>query len=117
MRSYKNLPFRGKADILQFNHIIDLKTTSNLAGFNFSANNYGYDLQAYLYTQLFDVEKFTFMAVDKKTLDIGIFETSSEFLERGKQKLHHAIDVYNEWFLGGDLKDCDVSNYILRGIL
>lgn len=111
------LPFRGKADIMKPNHIIDLKTTANLDGFKYSADKYGYDLQAYLYTQLFEVEKFTFLVVDKSTLDIGIFETSPEFIERGRRKLEASIDIYNEWFRGGDLKDVDVSNYILKGVL
>jgi len=43
------IPFRGKADIVQGTKIIDIKTTADLEGFNFSAYRFGYDLQAYLY--------------------------------------------------------------------
>lgn len=111
------LPFRAKADILKNNHLIDLKTTSNLSGFQYSANKYGYDLQAYLYSQIFDCDRVTFLVVDKGTLDLGIFEASSEFLERGKQKLLNAMEIYNEWFRGGDLKSADVSNYVFRATL
>lgn len=117
LKSVHGLPFRGKADILKSNHIIDLKTTTGISFFHMSANKYNYDLQAYLYQQLFNVDRFTFLVVDKSTLDIGVFETSDEFIERGKTKLLNAIAVYNEWFRGANLKDVDVSNYILRGTL
>ena len=111
------LPFRAKADIMAENHIIDFKTTTNIKTFQYSADKYGYDLQAYLYCELFGVDKFTFLVVDKDTLDIGIFETTEDFLQRGKAKLINAVEVYNDWFKGNDLEDVDVSNYVLRGIL
>lgn len=117
LSEYEGLPFRAKADIMRDNHIIDLKTTTGISNFHYSANNYNYDLQAYLYTQLFGVDKFTFIVVDKGSLDIGIFEVMPEFLERGKAKLHRAIEIYNEYFRGGRLEDADLSNYVLRGEL
>ena len=114
---YMGLPFRAKADIMNGKHLIDLKTTSGLSGFVYSADKYNYDLQAYLYSQIFGAEKFTFLVVDKGTLDIGIFEATESFLEKGKRKLHNAIDIYNDWFRGADLKEADVSNYVLRAEL
>jgi hypothetical protein len=43
------IPFRAKADILKDNQIVDLKTTTGLNEFRYSADKYSYDLQAYLY--------------------------------------------------------------------
>ena len=40
--------FRGKADVLDSYRIIDLKTTSDLKAFPYSARKYGYDVQVYL---------------------------------------------------------------------
>ena len=50
------LPFRAKADILNLEEgfIADIKTTTDLhSNFRFSARKYGYDMQAYIYTQIF----------------------------------------------------------------
>ena len=50
------MPFRGKADVLGTNRIVDLKTTTDIKGFSYSANKYGYDVQCYLYCNLFKKE-------------------------------------------------------------
>ena len=47
------MPFRGKADVLASDRIVDLKTTTDIRGFSYSANKYGYDVQCYLYCNLF----------------------------------------------------------------
>jgi hypothetical protein len=51
-------PFRGKADIIKRDGtIIDLKTTSDLRNFVYSARHkYSYDVQVYLYCRLFNVD-------------------------------------------------------------
>ena len=50
----EGFPFRGKADVLKNNgSIIDLKTSTGLKGFKYSADDYGYDIQVYIYSELF----------------------------------------------------------------
>ena len=73
----------------------------------------GYDLQAWLYCQLFNVEKFTFLVIDKGSCDIAIFETSEDFLERGRNKFHQGIDNYKYFFE----QDHDLDQYVMRGVL
>ena len=108
------IPFRGKADIVQGTKIIDLKTTADLEGFNFAAYRFGYDLQAYLYLQLFpQAEEFIFVVIDKKTKDIGIFDCSEEFLESGKKKLEQGIENYKFFFEG----DVELSQFVRYGTL
>ena len=107
------LPFRGKADILQDDAIIDLKTTADLNTFRYSADKYGYDLQAWLYLKLFNKSKFIFLVVDKGSTDIGIFDVSDEFLNRGEQKFHQAVDNYTYFFK----EEHDLDQYVLRGVL
>ena len=107
------LAFRGKADIIQGNTIIDLKTTAELNTFKYSADKYGYDLQAWLYLKLFDKKKFTFLVIDKASTDIGIFETTEEFLARGENKFKQAVDNYKYFFE----QDNDLDQYVMRGIL
>ena len=45
--------------------------------------------------------------------DIAIFETSEEFLERGKNKFHQGIDNYKYFFE----QDHDLDQYVMRGVL
>ena len=40
-----SMPFRGKADILTNKGITDIKTTSDIKAFPYSAEKYGYDIQ------------------------------------------------------------------------
>ena len=107
-------PFRGKADVLG-KGIVDLKTTADLKAFSYSAKKYGYDVQVYLYSELFNkpYEEFKFVAIDKGSLDIGIFNCSEEFYFRGEEKVEKALDLYNKFFIEG----ADLDNYCLTGEL
>jgi hypothetical protein len=109
------MPFRGKADILGENRICDLKTTSDLRAFPYSAKKYSYDIQCYLYCTLFDVpyENFTFVVIDKKSLDIGIYHCSEDFYLSGKEKTEKAIQIYETYFL----QETDLDQYYIEGIL
>jgi hypothetical protein len=49
-------PFRGKADVFGNGKIVDLKTTTDIKAFPYSARKYGYDVQVYVYCQLFNVD-------------------------------------------------------------
>lgn len=101
MEEDKYLPWRAKADIITSEgKLIDLKTTSSLKGFRVSANKYNYDLQAVLYSKLFDKDPldFRFIVVDKKTLDVGVFTCSPAFIARGEAKLRKVVDTYLAWF-------------------
>jgi hypothetical protein len=112
------LPFRAKADIYSPGFIADLKTTTDLRNaFPYSAKKYGYDMQAYIYTRLFGVpiDKFIFIAIDKGSLDIGIYTISPEFLQSGKEKLEAAIALYKEFFLG--VEEPELDNYTIVGQL
>ena len=109
------MPFRGKADVLGTNRIVDLKTTTDIKGFSYSANKYGYDVQCYLYCNLFKKEykDFHFLVLDKGSLDIGIFNCSEEFYYRGEEKVEKALYLYNKFFIEG----ADLDNYCLTGEL
>ena len=108
-------PFRGKADVLGKNRIVDLKTTTDIKAFPYSAKKYSYDVQCYLYANLFgiDYKDFVFLAVDKKSLDIAIYHCSQEFYHAGEQKVEAALEVYDTYFL----QAADLDQYYLEGIL
>jgi hypothetical protein len=117
------LPFRGKADILSDNLICDLKTTTDLSAFKYASLRYGYDVQMYLYCQLFNkmYYDFKFLVIDKGSCDIGIFDCSEEFYQQGKDKVEFAVERYNEYFAGRDWDTTEIAeeldNYVIKDIL
>ena len=107
--------WKGKADIINHDEglIVDLKTTSDLAGFGYSAKKYNYDSQAYIYKKLFGYD-LIFIAIDKKTHQIGIFDCSDRFLQGGEDKVKKAIDAYKLFF---KTEDFDPQQYLLTKTL
>ena len=91
--------WKGKADVVNHNEklIIDLKTTSDLDNFKWNAKKYNYDSQAYIYNQLFGYE-FVFIAIDKKSGQIGLFDCSDKFYNSGKDKVEKASEAYDLFY-------------------
>jgi len=91
--------WKGKADIVNHNEklIIDLKTTADITKFQYSANKYNYDSQAYIYSKLFGYE-FLFIVIDKNTHQIGMFDCSPKFYERGEDKVRKAAEAYDLFY-------------------
>jgi hypothetical protein len=88
--------FKGKADIVSSDFLYDLKTTSSLSDFRYSAYRYNYDSQAYIYGELFG-KPMKFIVIDKETKMIGVFTASDEFVARGREKVEMALEVYNTY--------------------
>ena len=105
--------FKGKADIISNQLIIDLKSTSDIHKFKKSAYLYNYDSQAFIYQTIFGLP-ITFIVVGKERkyfgksktpyFDIGVFPTSEEFIMSGKQKVEIAMQNYEKFF-GPDSTD------------
>lgn len=94
------IKFKGKADIINHDQqaIVDLKTTSDIKEFKWSAKKYNYDSQAYIYRKIFGYDMI-FIAIDKKTNMLGVFDCSDTFLESGRQKVEAAIANYKLFVL------------------
>jgi hypothetical protein len=107
--------WKGKADIVNHSEklIVDLKTTNDIAAFKNSAWKYNYDSQAYIYSQLFGYE-LIFIVVDKNTHQIGLYDCSTEFIERGIEKVRKATEAY-ELFYKTD--NFDPSQYFINRTL
>lgn len=108
------LQFKGKADIVGHKHIIDLKTTSDIQKFRYSANTYNYDSQAFIYESLFG-RPMKFYVIDKETSVLGIFTCSESFIKRGEQKVKRAVEIYKRYF-GEDSTDL-VDNFCITDTL
>ena len=107
--------WKGKADIVNHEEklIIDLKTTADIEKFQWSANKYNYDSQAYIYSKLFGYE-FLFIAIDKNTHKIGVFDCSPQFYERGEEKVRKASEAYDLFY---KTKDFDPKQYFISKTL
>lgn len=91
--------WKGKADIVNHDEklVVDLKTTNDILGFKWSAKKYNYDSQAYIYSKIFGYEMI-FVVIDKNTSQMGIFECSPEFYERGADKVKRAVEAYDLFY-------------------
>jgi len=107
--------WKGKADIVNHDEklIIDLKTTADINKFQYSANKYNYDSQAYIYGELFGYE-FLFIVIDKKTHQVGMFDCSAQFYERGEEKVRKASEAYDLFY---KTKDFDPKQYFISKTL
>jgi hypothetical protein len=106
--------WKGKADIVANDIIIDLKTTSDIDKFKWNAKKYNYDSQCYIYQKLFD-KPLVFYAIDKISGVLGIFRPTEEFIKSGEDKVIRAIEVYNKYF--SETATENVENYYIDEFL
>ena len=106
--------WKGKADILTHDSIIDLKTTADIQKFKYSARSYNYDSQCYIYQTLFG-KPLVFYVVDKSTAQLGIFRPTEEFVRGGEAKVIRAVEVYQKYY-GANPTD-DIANYYIEDTL
>lgn len=111
----EELQWKGKADIVNHEEslVIDLKTTGDITKFRSSAWRYNYDSQAYIYSKLFGYEML-FIVIDKTTHQIGIFDCSPEFYQRGADKVQQAAEQYKLFYQNPDF---DPNNYFINKTL
>ena len=107
--------WKGKADIINHDEklVIDLKTTSDIDKFRWSASKFNYDSQAYIYSNLFGYEML-FMVIDKETHQIGLFDCSPDFYKSGEEKVRKATDAYDLFY---KTEDFDSKQYLITKTL
>jgi hypothetical protein len=110
----KGMQWKAKADIVTADSIIDLKTTSDINKFRWSAKSYNYDSQCYIYQQLFGKPLY-FYVIDKESEQLGLFRPSEEFVKGGEAKVERAMEVYYRYF--GPNPTDDIDNYFINETL
>ena len=107
--------WKGKADIVNHNEklVVDLKTTADITRFKWSASKYNYDSQAYIYRMLFGYDML-FIVIDTNTHQLGLFDCSAEFYEKGKDKVQRAVEAYKLFY---KQKDFDPKQYFINKTL
>ena len=107
--------WKGKADVINHEEklVIDLKTTSDIDKFRWSASKFNYDSQAYIYSNLFGYEMLI-IVIDKETHQIGLFDCSPDFYKSGEEKVRKASDAYDLFF---KTEDFDSKQYLITKTL
>ena len=98
--------WKGKADIVRGDLVVDIKTTSRIDDFYRSAKRYNYDSQAWIYEKLFE-RPVIFIVIEKVTCRMGMYDCSEEFLDSGREKVMNALEVYNTFFGESPTEDID----------
>jgi len=106
----QGMMWKGKADIVTNDAVIDLKTTSDIHKFKWSAKAYNYDSQCYIYQQLFG-KPLVFYVIDKGTGVLGVFRPTDDFVKGGEAKVGRAIEVFNKYF--SKTPTDDIANYYI----
>lgn len=111
IKNIHGVMFKGKADVVNHKNslVIDLKTTSDISRFRWSAKDYYYDSQAWIYRELYGYDVI-FIVVCKKTKVVQIFTCSKPFYEGGENRVLSALENYHS-FYGEDAFE-DVEQYI-----
>lgn len=100
--------WKGKADIVGSEHLIDIKTSSSIEKFRWSVRDYNYDSQAYIYQQLFN-KPLVFLVIDKTSRMMGMYPVSDESLARGEEKVIKAVEQYRKFY--GDKPSEDINQF------
>jgi hypothetical protein len=110
----QGMMWKGKADIVTNECVIDLKTTSDIQKFKWNAKKYNYDSQCYIYQKLFG-KPLVFYVIDKVTGILAVFKPTEEFVKGGEEKVARAIDMYQRYFSANPSDDID--NYYIDEFL
>jgi hypothetical protein len=110
----QGMMWKGKADILTEDSVIDLKTTSDVHKFKWNAKKYNYDSQCYIYQHLFG-KPLVFYVIDKVTGILAVFKPTQEFVDGGAIKVARAIDMYQRYF--SENPSDDIDNYFIDEFL
>lgn len=103
------VPLKGKADSIVTNgdrrYLVDLKTTAKPLDEWIRNARWYYSQQAYMYTELFDLEEFYFLVIEKEfPYEVGIFKAGDAFLDYGSKELDKSINMYENLFLNGEFR-------------
>jgi len=99
------IPLKGFLDCLrEGDFIVDSKSSRAIDKFRYDVNSWSYDIQAYIYTKVFDIKDFYWVVQEKAypfyPADV---KCSDETLFRGEMKFHQAVENIQAW-IGGNQK-------------
>tara|TARA_R110002167_G_scaffold79195_1_gene218753 strand:+ start:3490 stop:4269 length:780 start_codon:yes stop_codon:yes gene_type:complete len=106
------VPVRGFLDTLGDGFISDSKSSRSVKGFSRDVISYGYDIQAYIYTQAFGVKDFYWVVQEKAYPYLpAVFKASEETLDFGKKKVAKALNIIKSHYEEGGT----ASHFFIQG--
>jgi hypothetical protein len=108
------IPLKGFLDCLQDDCIIDSKSSRGISKFKWDVSGWSYDIQAYIYTKVFDIPDF-YWVVQEKTFPYfpADVKCSEETLFKGEMKFHEAVENINAWLDGDRQSDKHYAEFIV----
>lgn len=96
-----DVPVRGFLDVLGDGFITDVKTSSrSLSQFKWDVRDYNYDLQAWMYCEVFGITDFYWLVQTKdKPYTCGLFKATDETLANGERKFYDAVGNISNWLI------------------
>ena len=95
------IPLKGFLDCLQDDFIVDSKSARSIEKFRYDVNSWSYDIQAYVYTKVFDIPDFYWVVQEKAfpyyPADV---KCSEETLFKGEMKFHQALENIQAYLNG-----------------
>ena len=108
------VPLKGFLDCLQDDCIIDSKSSRGINKFKWDVSSWSYDIQAYIYTKVFDIKDF-YWVVQEKTFPYfpADVKCSEETLFKGEMKFHEAVENIKAWLDGDRQSDKHYAEFIV----
>ncbi len=109
-----DVPVRGFLDVLGDGFITDVKTSSrSLSQFKWDVRDYNYDLQAWIYCEVYGINDFYWLVQTKdKPYTCGLFKATDETLASGERKFYDAVGNISEWLIESPK---DTSSFAVQG--
>ena len=108
------IPLKGFLDCLQDDRIIDSKSSRAINKFRYDVNSWSYDIQAYIYTKVFDIKDF-YWVVQEKTYPYypANVKCSEETLFKGEMKFHEALENIKNWLDGEQRSEEHFAEFVV----
>jgi hypothetical protein len=106
------VPVRGFLDVLGDGFITDSKSARSVDKFRYDINSWSYDIQAYIYTKVFDIKDY-YWVVQEKTFPYypALVKCSDETLFRGEMKFQQALENIETWLRDGTSTNTDYAKF------
>lgn len=109
-----DIPVHGFLDCLGEGYVADSKTVRSLSGFKYDVFKFGYDLQAYLYSELSGLNNYYWVCQEKTSpYLVGIYEASDETIESGRMKFEKGVANIKQYIETNQSTD----TYYITGII
>ena len=105
---------RGFLDCLGDGFITDSKSSRSVDKFRYDVNSWSYDIQAYIYTQVFGIKDY-YWVVQEKAYPFypALVKCSDETLFKVEMKFNEAVGNIKQWLTEGSPTETSYAEFIV----